>query len=167
MASPIAGEHEALRVVDAHQHFWDLERNYHPWLCDSAPIPFRYGDYSALRRTYLPPNYRRDSAGVEVVKTVHVEAEWDPANPVAETLWLEGVAKEHGLPTACVAQARLDRDDAGEVLAAQAARPLVRGIRHKPSAAASPREARRGAPGSMDDPAWRRGYATLSALGLS
>jgi predicted TIM-barrel fold metal-dependent hydrolase len=167
MASPMAGEPEPLRVVDAHQHFWDLERNYHPWLCDSAPIPFRYGDYSALRCTYLPPNYRRDSAGVEVVKTVHVEAEWDPANPVAETLWLEGVAKEHGLPTACVAQARLDRDDAGEVLAAQAARPLVRGIRHKPSAAHSPGEARRGEPGSMDDPAWRRGYALLSALGLS
>jgi predicted TIM-barrel fold metal-dependent hydrolase len=167
MARHVEEVPKPLRIVDAHQHFWDLRRNYHPWLCDPEPIPFRYGDYSALKRSYLPPDYRRDTAGFEVVKTVHVEAEWDPQTPLAETLWLESVAKEHGLPTACVAQARLDRDDAGEVLAAQAARPLVRGIRHKPSAAASPTEARRGEAGSMDDPAWRRGYATLSALGLS
>ena len=48
-------------IVDAHQHFWDLSRNYHPWLCDPEPIPFRYGDYSALRRSYLPPDYRREA----------------------------------------------------------------------------------------------------------
>ncbi|HEX8167330.1 MAG TPA: amidohydrolase family protein [Beijerinckiaceae bacterium] len=158
---------ERLRIVDAHQHFWDLGKNYHPWLCDPEPIPFRYGDYRALRRSYLPPDYRRDAAGFDVVKTVHVEAEWDPKNPVAETRWLEEVAAAHGLPSACVAQAWLDRGDAEEVLAAQAARPLVRGIRHKPRAAASPGAARRGEAGSMDDPRWRRGYALLSRHGLS
>jgi len=154
-------------IIDAHQHFWDLDRNYYPWLCDPEPIPFRYGDYGPLRRNYLPPDYRRDSAGLDVVKSVHVEAEWDPKRPVEETLWLETVAAEHGLPSACVAQARLDREDVEEVLAAQAARPLVRGIRHKPSAAASPGEARRGEPGSMDDPKWRRGYALLERHRLS
>jgi predicted TIM-barrel fold metal-dependent hydrolase len=158
---------ERLRIVDAHQHFWDLKKNYYPWLCDREPIPFRYGDYSALRRSYLPPDYRRDTADFEVVKTVHVEAEWDPKSPVAETRWLEELAAEHGLPSACVAQARLDRDDVEEVLAAQAARPLVRGIRHKPRAVSSPDAARRGEPGSMDDPKWRRGYALLGRHGLS
>jgi predicted TIM-barrel fold metal-dependent hydrolase len=156
-----------LAIVDAHQHFWDLERNYHPWLCDPEPIPFRYGDYASLRRSYLPPDYRRDTADHNVVKTVHVEAEWDPADPVGETRWLEGVAATYGLPSACVAQAQLDRDDVEAVLAAQARSRLVRGIRHKPHAAGSPGEARRGAPGSMDDPAWRRGYALLEAHGLS
>jgi predicted TIM-barrel fold metal-dependent hydrolase len=34
------------------------------------------------------------------------------------------------------------------------------------SAAHSPASARRGAPGSMDDPAWRRGYALLERHGL-
>jgi predicted TIM-barrel fold metal-dependent hydrolase len=43
----------------------------------------------------------------------------------------------------------------------------VRGIRHKPSAAASPDRARPGAPGSMGDPRWRRGYALLARHGLS
>ena len=157
----------ALAIVDPHQHFWDLDRNYYPWLCDPEPIPFRYGDYSSLKRNYLPPDYRRDAGRFRVVKTVHVEAEWDHRDPVGETRWLEGVAAEHGLPTACVAQAWLDRDDVEEVLAGQAARPLVRGIRQKPRAAATPGEAKRGAAGSMDDPKWRRGYALLERHKLS
>ena len=41
-----------LPIVDAHQHFWDLGRNYHPWLSGAGQIPFRYGDYSALKRNY-------------------------------------------------------------------------------------------------------------------
>ena len=36
-------------IVDPHQHFWDLDRNYYPWLCDSRPVPFRYGDYTSLK----------------------------------------------------------------------------------------------------------------------
>jgi predicted TIM-barrel fold metal-dependent hydrolase len=156
-----------LPIVDAHQHFWDLERNYLPWLCDEPMVPFRYGDYSPIRRTYLPPDYRRDTAGHQVVKTVHVEAEWDPADPVGETRWLQTIAAEHGVPSAIVAQARLDREGIAEVLAQQAAFPLVRGIRYKPKAATDPRAARRGEPGSMDDPRWREGYALLADHGLS
>ncbi len=154
-------------IVDAHQHFWDLERNYYPWLCDRKPIPFRYGDYSALRKSYLPADYLRDVGSNRPAMTVHVEAEWDPRDPVGETRWLEEVAATCGLPAACVAQAWLDRDDVEAVLAAQAARPLVRGIRHKPRAAASPDAIERSALGSMDDPRWRRGFALLERHGLS
>lgn len=154
-------------VIDAHQHFWDLDRNPYPWLQDPEPIPFRYGDYSALRRNYLPADYERDIAPYRIVKSVHVEAEWDRADPVAETRWLEALAAREGRPTACVAHAALDRPDVADVLERQAAHAMVRGIRHKPASAATPAEARRGAPGSMDDPAWRRGYALLSRHGLS
>jgi predicted TIM-barrel fold metal-dependent hydrolase len=154
-------------IVDAHQHFWDLERNDYPWLRAREPIPFRYGDYGPIRKTYLPADYRRDASGHDVVKTVHVEAEWTPADPVGETRWLETIARAHGVPNAAVAQAWLDRDDVEAVLAAQAAHPIVRGIRHKPRAAASPADARPKAPGSMGDPAWRRGYALLTRHGLS
>ena len=161
------GDAAAMPIVDAHQHFWNLDKNYYPWLCDAAPIPFRYGDYAALRRNYLPPDYRRDSAGFNIVKTVHMEAEWDRADPVAETRWLETVNREFGLPSACIGHAEPDRPDIEEVLAGHAKSPLMRGIRHKPKAASDPREAERGAAGSMDDPNWRKGYALLERFGLS
>ena len=155
------------RIVDAHHHFWDLERNYLPWLCDPEPIPFRYGDYAPLRRNYLPQDYFRDTHGREVAGTVYVETEWDPRDPTGETAWVQQLADQHGVPSAVVAQAWLDREDVAEVLAAQAAFPFVRGIRHKPRAAASPGEVAPGSPGSIGDPAWRAGYALLERHGLS
>lgn len=167
MTNDPAGNEMAIAIVDAHQHFWDLDRNYYPWLCDPVPVPFRYGDYSALRTNYLPPDYHRDSAAFRVVKTVHMEAEWDRHDPVAETRWIETISREYGFPNACIGHADPGRHDIEEVLAGHAKSPLVRGIRHKPQAARDPRDARRGAPGSMDDPAWRSGYVLLDRFGLS
>lgn len=156
-----------LPIVDAHQHFWDLERNYLPWLRDRPPIPFRYGNYDALRRNYLPEDYFRDAAGHRVVKTVSVETEWDPRDPVGETRWLKEIIARSGFPHGIVAGARLDGAEVETVLAGHARFARVRGIRHKPKAAPSPEEVRPGAPGSMGDPAWRHGYALLEKYGLS
>jgi predicted TIM-barrel fold metal-dependent hydrolase len=156
-----------LPIVDAHQHFWDLERNYLPWLCDERPIPFRYGDYRALRRNYLPEDYLRDASRHHVVKTVYVETEWDPGDPVGETRWLQEIIAASGFPHAIVAGARLDDPEVEAVLAGHAAFPQVRGIRHKPKAAPGPDRVEKDAPGSMGDPAWRRGFALLAHHGLS
>ena len=154
-------------IIDAHQHFWDLEKNYLPWLSDEPPIPFRYGDYRPIRKTYLPDNYLKDAAPYRIEKTVYIETEWDPTDPVGETRWVQDVIEATGYPHAIVAQAWLDREDVADVLAAQSALPRVRGIRHKPKAAPSPDKTQRNAPGSMDDPAWRDGFALLERHGLS
>jgi predicted TIM-barrel fold metal-dependent hydrolase len=154
-------------IVDPHQHFWDLSLGKHPWLGDEPPPPFRYGDTRALRRSYLPGDYRKDVDPHRVVATVYVEAEWEPTDPLGETRWVQRLAAREGLPSVVVAQAWLDRDDIDDVLARQAACPLVRGIRHKPVAAPSPRAVVAGAPRSMGDPRWRAGYARLARHRLS
>jgi predicted TIM-barrel fold metal-dependent hydrolase len=154
-------------IIDAHQHFWDPRGDRYPWLRGDTLLPFRYGDYSALKRPYLPADYRADAAGHHVVATVHIEAEWDPADPLGETRWLAGLRAASGLPNVAVAQAWLDRDDVAEVLAAQAEFPFVRGIRHKPRAAPSPLDLRPGAAGSMGDDRWRRGFALLERHAFS
>ncbi len=158
---------EDLPIVDAHQHFWDVALDKHPGFRAEPPLPFRYGDTRPLRRTYLPKDYRVDTRGHRIVGTVYVETEWDPADPLGETRWVEALAAREGLPTAVVAQAWLDRDDVEDVLARQATCPLVRGIRHKPAAAPSPGAVVPGAPGSMGDPRWRAGFARLARHGLS
>lgn len=152
-----------LPIADAHQHFWDPRVNYYPWLCDEPPIPFRYGDYRPIRRPYLPADYFADAGNHRVVKTVYVETEWDPRDPVGEMRYVERLRRETGFPTVAVAQAWLDRDDALAVLEQQAAFPFVRGIRHKPRANRAPGE---GAPGGMADAKWRQGFAALVRSGL-
>ena len=154
-------------IVDAHLHFWDIERYRYPWLQDEPQRPFRYGNTRPLRRNYLPLDYRRDSAGFTVTAAVHVEAEWDPADPLGEQRWLATLKARTGLPSVSVAGARLDGEDVAEVLAGAARLEFVRGVRHKPRAAPSPAKARRGERGSMDDPVWRAGFARLAQHGFS
>jgi predicted TIM-barrel fold metal-dependent hydrolase len=152
-------------IVDAHQHFWDPVANNHPWLKPEADIPFRYGDYSAIKRRYLPDDYLADAARHDVRETVYVETEWDPATPIDETRYATVLSERFGLPNAVVAQARLDGDDAASVLKGQAAFALVRSVRHKPGGPATPDTV--GTERTlMSDEKWRRGYALLERHGL-
>jgi predicted TIM-barrel fold metal-dependent hydrolase len=150
-------------IVDAHQHFWNIAQNYHPWLRDEPPIAFRYGDYSAIRKRYLPDDYFADVAPHKVVKTVYVEAEWDPSDPIGESRYIANLRRETNFPSVTVAQAWLDRDDCASVLEQQAAFDFVRSVRHKPRANSSAQDA---APGGMNDAKWRAGFARLAPLGL-
>jgi predicted TIM-barrel fold metal-dependent hydrolase len=86
-------------MVDAHQHFWDPGKHYYPWLNDEPPIPFRYGDYRAIRRRYLPPDYLRDATPYRIAKTVYVEAEWNPQDPIGEMRYIQEMRAQYGLPT--------------------------------------------------------------------
>src|ERR1700722_14090248 len=126
-----------LPIVDAHHHLWDLEAALrYPW--QESGEHLWLGDYSRIRRSYLPAEYRRDTALHNVIATVHVEAEADRSQQLAETEWLTKIAAETGMPNAIVAPAWADTPDAEEIIAAQAANKLVRGIRTKPVKAASP-----------------------------
>lgn len=131
-------------VIDAHQHFWDLGRNRYPWLNGGLTVAHRYGDYDAIRHDYLPPDYLRDTAGYEIAASVYVDAEWDPADPLGETRYVTELADTYGLPGA---------------IAAQAAYPLVRSVRHKPGRTGAGRTL-------MSDDRWRAGYAGLARHGL-
>jgi predicted TIM-barrel fold metal-dependent hydrolase len=157
-----------LDLVDAHHHLWDLGGPLrYPWLADGTHGSF-LGDYGALRRNYLPADYRRDAGRQRVLATVHVEAECDRSQQLDETRWLHEVHARHGMPSAVVAHAWLDTPDAERVLAAQAAFPLVRGIRSKPRTTDGPDERLpAGTPRSMSDPRWRAGLALLEGHGLS
>lgn len=152
-------------IVDAHHHFWDPQRNHHPWLSGSENIPFRYGDYSALKRRYFPEDYLADAGEHRVVATVYVETEWDPRDPIGETRFIHEVAARYGAPNAVVAQAWLDAADAAELLTAQAAFERVRSVRHKPGGPARPDEVGQYR-SLMSDERWRRGYAELARHGL-
>ncbi|PTT94108.1 thioesterase, partial [Pseudomonas sp. HMWF031] len=152
-------------IIDAHHHFWDPSINDHPWLAPEANIPFRYGDYSAIKRRYFPEDYFADAGTHRVVQTVYVETEWNPQDPIGETRFIEQLAARYGVPNAIVAQAWLDRPDAIAVLTEQAAFKCVRSVRHKPGGPTSPEQV--GHQRSlMSDEYWRRSYAALEGLGL-
>jgi predicted TIM-barrel fold metal-dependent hydrolase len=156
-----------LPLVDAHHHYWDLARNPHPWLQRQPRLPFRYGDYAAICRDFLPEDYRLAAAGHRVVGHVTMEGEWSPEDPTGEARWITALAAATGEPQAHAAQVWLDRADLDEVLAAYRAWPLVRSVRHKPAVVSrADHHPRFAAPGSMRCPRWREGYGRLGRQGL-
>ncbi len=162
-----SGDEALLPIVDAHHHYWDLARNPHPWLQQEPRIAFRYGDYGAICRDYLPADHRAAAAGHCVVRNVMMEGEWDRRDPLGEARWAHALAGILGVPHAMAAQIWLDRGDLDEVLRQYRALPLVRSVRHKPRVTTR-HEYRSGwdVPGSMRCPRWRNGYAKLEPAGL-
>ena len=153
--------------VDAHQHFQDIETHYYPWLCDDDAPAKLEGDLTAIRRNYLLADYFSDMKSIRLVKSVHVQNGWDPRDPVGETRWLQGLAKQNGFPHAIVGFADLAAPGVEAILEAHCAFPNMRGIRQILNWHQDPvfRVAARA--DLMDDADWRRGFGLLSRYGLS
>jgi predicted TIM-barrel fold metal-dependent hydrolase len=153
-------------IIDAHHHLWDLGLQRHPWLAASAGELGGLGDLEALKRNYLPADYRRDAARQNVVATVHVEAGWAAQDCLGETHWLETLDRIGGVAARYVAHAPLASPEAPALIEAQASFSRVVGIRDILSWTDDPnrRFAARG--DLMDDPAWRAGLSRLSRHNL-
>lgn len=157
---------ETSKLIDAHHHLWKLGHGHYPWL-EHAPIKPFFGDYSAIRRDYLIDDLLADARGTGLVKSVHVQAEWDERDPAAETRWLQSVADTHGFPHGIVAYANLSDPRVEATLDAHLRFANMRGIRmllKKPDQLSSDPRAQTGL---LDDPQWRRGFAALAPRGLS
>ena len=122
------------------------------------PLPLRY----------LIEDYLNDIRDLNIVKSVHIQCGWNPADPVGETRWIESIARGHGYPHAIVAYADLSDEKASDVLAAhRTASPRLRGIRQHVGWHDNPRYRLGPRPDMLKEPAWRRGFALLAEHGLS
>ncbi|WP_201190439.1 amidohydrolase family protein [Pseudomonas fluorescens] len=164
---PSLAAEDALPLIDAHHHLWDLGNGRYPWLQEEYHEDFFLGDYRHLRKDFLPGHFLALSQRQRLVGTVHVEAERARDEQLAETRWLEQVHARFGFPNAIVAHAWFDREDSADILAAQAAHPLVKGIRSKPVTSASPHVSVAGARGTLQDPRWLEGFSRLADHDLS
>ena len=152
--------------VDAHIHLWDLNHIRYDWLSPPFSDQGPNGSVEAIAQDYGVAQYRADLARWNVVGAVHVDGGAAADSALRETQWLDGLARIEGLPTGIVAFAALNDPDADALLAAQAAHPRVRGIRHIVNWHGDPQRTY----GPVDltvDPQWQVGYALLGKYGLS
>lgn len=146
-------------IVDAHHHFWDLTLGRHPWLRGQSD--------PALARNCLPADYLRDAAGYDIVGSIHVEANWDPADPLGEVAWLDGLDLRGRIAARYVAFADLADRDAERTLETLAAHGKVAGIRQIVTWHPDPAKSAVADRHCMADARWRQGLAALGRLGLS
>lgn len=152
-----------MRKVDPHHHLWDLSMGKHPWLVPPVQ-PRMYGDHSALCKDYLIDDFLAESRVHNVVKSVHVQANWESDDAVGETRWVQSVADSHGFPHGIVAYADLASSQLEATLQAHAESKNLRGIRQILGHTNDPQLRK---PDVMDNPAWERGFAALAQFALS
>jgi predicted TIM-barrel fold metal-dependent hydrolase len=125
-----------------------------------------------LRRIFSYPaeldDFLADAAGVNIVKSIHVQAEHDRSDPVRETRWLQQIAdrpESKGFPQGIVAYADFSRPDVESILEAHSIYPNVRGIRQMLHECIV--DAEHPKPCLLDNPVWLRNFKLLRNYGLS
>jgi L-fuconolactonase len=105
-------------IVDAHQHFWNLEREAMPWMTD---------EHAVIRRTFEPADLEPMLARAGVSRTVLVQA----ACTDADTDSMFEHAARHGWIGAVIAWLDLrSPGPARQRLAELSQQPKLRGVRH-------------------------------------
>lgn len=153
--------------VDAHHHLQLVSAHPYPWLRPGMPPTVLEGDLALLRRDYSLDDFRHDAANQNLVKSVHVQNGWDPADPVGETSWLQSIADRHGFPHGIVAYADLAAKDVEAVLEVHASHRNLRGIRQILTWSDTPAIHLAARSDLMTDGAWRNGFALLRRYAIS
>jgi predicted TIM-barrel fold metal-dependent hydrolase len=153
-------------IIDTHHHLW--RRKDVVWI--NPPLtPKMFGDYFGLCRDYSVEEWKHDIAPHNVVKTVHVTANWagtKATRALDETRWLSSVQAEHGYPQGIAVQADLTEPDVEAQLEEQRKFRGVCGVRHqlywdsRPLMQYAPR------PDLCNTPQFRKNFALLEKFGL-
>lgn len=123
-----AGALPDIPIIDPHQHLWDLKRFRLLWTKDTP----------ALNRTFLLPEYRRATAGLNIAKTVYMEVDLDPRQQVQEAEWVIKMSENPRTKMAGgVISGRPNSPNFEAYISRYNGNPYVKGVRqilHPPSA---------------------------------
>jgi predicted TIM-barrel fold metal-dependent hydrolase len=109
-----------MQIIDTHQHLWDPDLFRYSWL-NSLP---------ALNRPFRMPDYLEAAKRLNVVKSVHLEADVDEPYMLDETRHLLALADQPDNPLeGIVACGRPENEDFKSYLDQIASHPKLKGIR--------------------------------------
>jgi predicted TIM-barrel fold metal-dependent hydrolase len=143
-------------------HLWDLQTGTYPWLTDPEVEELPFASIKNLAFDYLLSDYLLDTATVELAGLVHVEAAWDPSNPLGESKWLAKALAEIKKPYSIIAAGNLLKADFPELLAAhRQASDRVVGVRQILNYHVDPKYTFTDNPEIIFDKTWRKNFAHL------
>jgi L-fuconolactonase len=149
--SASADESSMFKVVDTHQHLWELKRFRLPW---TAANP-------AMARDFTMRDYLAATAGIPIVKSVYLEVDVDPSQQQAEVDFVTDLCRRHEGPlAAAVISGRPAAEDFRSYIQPYKAHSYVRGLRQVLHGESTP-------PGYCLQKPFIAGIQYLGELGLS
>ena len=117
-----------LKIIDTHHHLWDPTTKKYDWLTASG--------HEVFNHVYRKENFINDFQGLNVIKSVHVQAEINLADTVYETEWMQQISEaendsnDNKLPNAIIGFADFLDSYVEKTLEMHLQYPNFRGIRH-------------------------------------
>src|SRR5437588_10515990 len=108
-----------MKRVDAHMHLWDLDRYSYPW-CSTTPT---------LNRSFGMKDYLEAARGLEVSKSIFVEADVEEPYIVDEARWILSLAEQDNLLEGVIAAGRPEKPHFKAFLDEIAGHRKLKGIR--------------------------------------
>jgi predicted TIM-barrel fold metal-dependent hydrolase len=108
-----------VKIIDTHQHLWNLDLFRYSWL-DRVP---------ALRRSFRMEDYLCAAEGLDIEKSVHLEADVDEPFMLEETRHILVLSERNNPLQGVVACGRPERPRFGDYLDQIAGHPNLKGIR--------------------------------------
>ncbi len=109
-----------MQIIDTHQHLWDLDKLPYSWTANQPK----------LNRSFRIDDYLEATRGIEVIKSVHVEADIDEAFIPDETRYILELSERDDNPlSGVVANGRPEHDNFREYVRQFAGHPNLKGIR--------------------------------------
>ncbi|MBI1903422.1 MAG: amidohydrolase family protein [Planctomycetia bacterium] len=146
-----AADMEKIPIIDTHQHLWDLKKFRLPWLKD---VP-------ELKKDFLLADYHEAAQDLNVVKTVYMEVDVDPAQRAAEADYVvELCGKKDSKMAAAVISGRPAEEGFAAYLRKYKEPGHVKGVRQVLHTPVTPA-------GYCLQPAFMAGVRVLGELGMS
>jgi predicted TIM-barrel fold metal-dependent hydrolase len=137
-------------IIDTHQHLWDLSRFRLPWIQPGT----------VLGRSHLLSDYHKAVEGLDVVKTIYMEVDVDPAQQQAEADFVIATCRQtDSRMVAGVVSGRPAADGFKQYVSQFKASPYVKGVRQVLHVPSTP-------PGYCLDAKFIQGVRLLGELGL-
>ena len=108
-----------MKIIDTHQHLWDLDLFKYSWLDD---IP-------SLQRSFRMEDYLKAGEGLEIEKSVHLEADVDEPYMLDETRHILALAEQDNALEGVVARGSPEKPHFADYLDQIAGHPKLKGIR--------------------------------------
>jgi L-fuconolactonase len=143
-------EPKMLPIIDTHQHLWDLKKFRLPWIKPGT----------VLAKDHLMSDYLKATEGLNIVKTIYMEVDLDPAQQKEEADFVIEICKRGDTPmVAGVISGRPNSEEFGKYITPFKGNRYIKGVRqilHAQTPA-----------GLCLEPQFTKGIRLLGELGLS
>ena len=153
------------KIIDTHHHLWDPTSNKYDWLI--AP------GHEIFNHVYLVDDYINDINALNIIKSIHVQAEINQSEAIYETEWLQNISNSDSsintfnFPNAIIGFADFLDSDVEKILEQHLKTANFRGIRHILNFDKNNKDISHASIDYLKEETWLKNFSLLSKYNLS